>query len=194
MIVPAGEPGVLSVALTGPTDGSTVPMIVRNNTATAIQGVEVSGIARDSSGGLIATGASQGFIPNLVEPGQWSIGYVYFDYDALTGDETFEFTATGAEPFDEFIGTVTLIVTEAVVQPDGGGSRIVGIVQNNTAADATLAQVYVACFEGPFLLGVHSGFADGDPAAAGGTSGFTVSTYGDAACHAAALASEGYDL
>jgi hypothetical protein len=49
-------------------------MIVRNNTTDTLHGLEVIGVARDSAGTLVASGASQGFEPALSNPasGRWA--------------------------------------------------------------------------------------------------------------------------
>jgi peptidoglycan hydrolase-like protein with peptidoglycan-binding domain len=194
VVVPPGEPGQLSVALTGSDDGSSVPMIVRNNTDAPLSSVDVTGVARDASGNLVATGASQGFAPDRLEPGDWGIGYVYFDIDALSGDETFEFTAVG-EPSDEsFIDRVPLTITEAAVQPGDFSDRVAGIATNDTAEAATLGEIYVACFDGGVLVGVATGFTDVDEVPPGGIAPFTVDLYDFESCPSMALAGGGWSL
>jgi hypothetical protein len=187
IIVPPGTPGEVSVAVTAPpspaSDNSTVPMIVRNNTTNVVSGIEVTGGARDAAGTLTASGSSQGFLPGTLEPGDWAIGFVFFDIDALTGDETFDFSVSFDDgPAGALVGRIDLPITEATLQ----GDRVVGVVRNESTSPGTLAQVYVACFNAGTLNEVYLGFVDGFEVPPGGSSPFTVDLFGPCEVFAAA--------
>jgi hypothetical protein len=59
--------------------GTSVPIVFRNNTSTAIAHVDVSAAAKDPTGKIVASGASQGTDPATVQPGQRAFAYIYFD-------------------------------------------------------------------------------------------------------------------
>jgi hypothetical protein len=169
-------------------------MIVRNNTADTLYNLEVTGVARDAAGTLAASGSSQGFEPVVVEPGEWAMGYVYFDIDVLTGNETFEWqTQFDTDP--GFIGELELTVSEAELTAGDYGQQVVGIATNNNTEPVTGPNsVAVACFDGPNLLGVESGYTDGEDIPAGGFSPFTVDLYDNETCPAMAVAASGYNF
>ena len=91
-----GEPGKLSVILSGKYTGYSIPIIVRNNTPNDITRIKVAATAYAPDGKLIATGGSQKFNPNLVRPGEISMGYVYFGSDVnLPEDAKIEYDVSG---------------------------------------------------------------------------------------------------
>jgi hypothetical protein len=191
VVVPAGDAGTVSVVLTGPDDGSSVPMIVRNNTADTLYNLEVTGIARDAAGTLAATGSSQGFEPVAVGPGEWAMGYVYFE--ALTGGETYEWQ-TQFDTEAGFIGQLDLTISEAELTSGEFNQQVVGIATNENADPVSSGSVFVSCFDGANLLGVTQGYTDGDEIAAGGFGPFTVDLYDVETCPAMAIAASGYNL
>ena len=193
--IPDGEEGALSVVAIGVADeaSGTVPVVVRNRTDTVLAGVEVSGTARDGAGKLMGSGSSQGFAPELVNPGEWAFGYVYIDGVKAAKDTAFDFTATGNEP-DEFLGSVDVEIVEVELTKGSYGDNLVGIVSNPTEEEVTgPIDVSVACFDKTgTLVSTHSGFADSDPLAAGGTSSFSIDLFDDT-CENWAMGSSGYD-
>lgn len=169
-------------------------MIVRNNTSDTLYRLEAVGIARDTAGTLVASGSSQGFEPTILKPGEWAMGYVYFDIDALSGDETFEWQ-TQSDTAPGFLGTLELTISEAELTSGDFGQQVVGIVNNdNTESVTGPNSVYVGCFDGPNLLGVDTGFTDGDEIRPGGFSPFTVDLYSVEACPALAIAASGFNF
>lgn len=196
--VPAGDAGKLSVVYIGKpagSMGSTVPVLIRNNTAEALDGLEVNGTARAADGTLAGSGSSQGFEPAVLQPGEWAMGYVYFSSD-LASDATVEATATGREGSGGGIfSTVHLKVNEFNVQPGKFNSTtFVGILANPGAEEASdPISVYVGCFDAQSnLLEVFSGHANG-AAPAGGTASFSVDAYEAPACAAYAVAASGWN-
>ena len=182
--IPAGEPGKLSVVQLGPPSGSlgsSVPVVVRNNTKDELERVEVNATARDGAGTIIGSGSSQNFEPETLGAGQWGFGYIYFD-TAIAADAAIEATASGSEPssisnpFDKF----PMKVNELQVQQDQySGPTYLGTVTNPSTTENAEdpISVQVGCFDAESKIqAVHNGFADGT-APPGGTASFSVSSY-----------------
>jgi hypothetical protein len=196
--VPDGEPGKLSVVFTGAPSGdmgSTVPVIVRNNTDKPVGQIEINGTARAADGSLAGSGSSQGFQPGVLKPGEWGFGYVYFS-SVIPADSTLEITARGdnvssaSDPFSE----LQLTVNEMNLNPgEYGSATYVGIVSNPDKTDSvSSAEIYIGCFDAASaLLEVFSGYTDGE-AVPGGTASFAVDTYEAPACAATATGASGY--
>lgn len=193
--VPAGEPGAVGVVMQGPSDGSSVPLVVRNNSTDTLYNFQVEGLARDAAGALVASGSSLGFQPALVEPGDWAMGSVYFDYDVLSGDEQFQFQWS-ADTDPGFLSNVDVTVSEATINAGSFGLQAVGVVINETAEEvAGPIGVTMACFDDAGqLLSVEDGFTEGDALQAGGFSSFSIDVFDADACPNAALAASGYDF
>ena len=174
--IPPGEPGVISIVLVGPpTDLGQLPVVVRNNTAEAVGSVEVNVIARDSAGGLVATGSDSGFWPAPLQPGQWAFGLLTFDAYRLAGGEQFEFT-TASRGVEYALGNAYTVV-EAAIQPGTGGeTRVIGILQNDSDETSGMGRLLIACFEGPLLTGIIDTFPDS--IGPGSTGGFTATAEG----------------
>jgi len=194
--VPDGDPGELSIVVVGtPQSGNdSVPVIVRNRTSETLANIEVTGTARDAAGSLIGSGSSQGFAPDLVLPGEWAVGYVYFDSGKLKVDTEYDLTATGSEP-DEFMSAVDVEVVEVSQTTGQFGDQLVGIVENPTDAEVGgPIDVMVACFdEAGELLHTTSDFVEGDSLPPRGTSSFSVDLFDDP-CENWAVGSSGYNF
>lgn len=178
--LPPGEIGKVSVIAFGKMQGTILPIILRNNTATYVTRIEVSGIARGGDGGMLATGGDQGIDPNLVQPGEVAFGYVYFGDVTLPEGTTFEFQ-TEFEPagssFEEFENTRDLEVTEVSLVEN----RIVGLMRNQYAEVVTgPIGVAAMCFDAAGqLLGHHNSYTDQDTVAAGATVAYQIDLYDD---------------
>jgi hypothetical protein len=198
--VPPGDPGKLSVVFTGVPSGdsgSTVPVIVRNNTDKAVENIEVNGTARAADGSLAGSGSSQEFEPAILQPGEWGFGYVYFD-STVPADATIETTARGDNPSsgDPF-QTIQLKVNELNLNPgEYGSASYIGIVAN-TDSDETATDpvgVTIGCFDAESkLLDVFTGYTDGE-VVAGGTASFSVEVYDAPACASVAVGSSAFNF
>ena len=126
--LPEGGPGAPSVVAVGPYTGSSLPVVLRNNTAEDVVRMSVSAVAYDADGNMLGSGGDQGFNPNLVRPGEITLGYVYFEGIDLPDDATFEFEVT-AKPASEaeFENIRDLEVAEQTFVDD----RVVGELQNS---------------------------------------------------------------
>ena len=194
--IPEGEDGALSVVITGEADAAsgTVPVVVRNMTASPLAGIEVSGTARDGAGELMGSGSSQGFAPELVNPGEWAFGYVFIDGVKAAKDTEFDFTATGNEP-DEFLGSVDVEIVEVALTKGSFGDNLTGILKNPTDEEVSgPIDVAAVCFDKSGALNsTQSGFADSDSLAPGGTSSFSVDLFEDP-CEFFAMGASGYSF
>lgn len=194
--IPDGEDGQLSVVLIGQADpaSGTVPVVIRNMTATPLTNLEVSGTARDGAGSLMGSGSSQGFAPELLNPGEWAFGYVYIDGLKDPKDTEFDFTATGSDP-DEFLSSVDVEIVEVAQTKGSFGDNLTGVLQNPTDQEVSgPIDVSAACFDNSgALVSTQSGFADSDSMAPGGTSSFSVDLFDDT-CEIFAMGASGYDF
>jgi len=198
--IPDGDPGKLSVVSVGRPwgeYGSSVGVVVRNNTSTALTNIEVNGTARNADGALAGSGSSQGFEPAVLKPGEWGFGYIYFD-TTLPADARVEATARGDEySDDDLFSRVMVVPVEVNTVPGDFGSRsYVGIVSNpgdsDTATDPV--GVEIACFDADSnLLQTFSGHADGE-VVPGGTASFSVEAYDAPECAAIVVGASGYDF
>jgi len=195
--VPDGPPGELSVVVVGRSDGTgsgTVPVVIRNRTSTTLYSPEANGTARAPDGTLAGSGSSQGFAPSTLQPGEWAVGYLYFD-STVPADATFDVTATASDDA-EFIGSVDVRPVEINVASSEFGSQIIGIVENPTDEPVEgPIDVLVACFDdtGTTPVSIHSGFTDGDQIPPGGTASFSVDLFDDA-CANFVVGGSGYDF
>ena len=154
---------------------------------------EVSGTARDGAGKLMGSGSSQGFAPELVNPGEWAFGYVFIDGVKAAKDTEFDFTATGNEP-DDFLSSVDVEIVEVAQTKGNFGDSLTGILKNPTDEKVSgPVDVSAACFDkSGSLISTQSGFADSDSLAPGGTSSFSIDLFDDP-CEFFAMGSSGYN-
>lgn len=197
VVVPPGEAGKLDVVFTGkpPADpmlGSSVPVVVANNTSDTLERIEITGTARAADGSLAGSGTSQGFQPARLAPGEWGISYVYFD-TTIPADATIETTTTGEKAEGPgALDSVPLKVNELNFKADEYGGNYIGIVANEAKKTISTASLYLGCFDAASnLLDVEMGSTDGD-VPAGGTASFSMSAPGDTPCAAVAVGASGY--
>jgi hypothetical protein len=196
--IPAGEPGKLSVVLTGPPTGSfgsSVPVIVRNNEDEALTDIQVTGTAREANGVLAGSGSSQGFKPFTVQPGEWAMGYVYFSSE-IPADAALDLTATGSKRSGalRILENVDLPVVEAnLVQGQFGTAEVAGIASNPSTKILDVgASVILTCFVDGKPISAEIGSTAGAASiAAGGTAPFSVSLY-EQDCPVYAIGASGY--
>ena len=170
--LPAGELGVSSVVAVGASTGSSLPVVLRNNTVEDVIRMTVSAVARDANGNMLGTGGDQGFKPNLVRPGEVTLGYVYFGFD-LPADATFEFEVD-AQPAGE--ARYENIRDLDVMEQSFIADRIVGMLYNSHDEHVSgPVGVYAMCFddEGVLLRHYHA-YTDKEEAAPGDSVPFQV--------------------
>jgi hypothetical protein len=187
--LPGGEMGLIAVVAVGPYDGNTLPIVVRNNTRDDVIRVAISAVARDKSGNMLGSGGDQGFNPNLVRPGEITLGYVYFGGIDLPDDATFEFETSADLASDaRFENIRDLDVVEQSFVED----RIVGMLQNSHDEHVSgPIEAMAFCFspEGT-LLDFYRNYTDKDEAGPGKTVPFQVDVRGD--CPVFLIAANGY--
>lgn len=193
--VPAGEPDALGIALTGEYESNSgvLPVIVRNNTGETKHELGVSAMARDSGGDLAGSGSDQGLNPNVLQPGEWAFGYVFFGSD-MPSDTSYEFTIDSSDAPSQFGGAVDLVPVESNSTEGTLGAQIIGVLSN--ATDETVSGplgVSVACFDtnGTSLLDVKISFAEASELAPDGTTSFSVNLF-DGDCANYAIGASGY--
>jgi hypothetical protein len=170
--LPEGAPGKVVVVATGDYNGSTIPIVARNNTSQVMTGIRVTGTATNQKGDLLATGADQGLYPNVVRPGEIAIGYVYFN-DKRFASARFHLNAKGTpQAQDDLDWAADLDVTQAAHR----GGSIVGYLKNNLKTNVSgPIQVYVLCFSSAGRLqSQYQNFTDQDTAAPGESIPFMV--------------------
>jgi hypothetical protein len=179
--LPDGDDG-LSLILSGKLDRSgSVPVIVRNNTEEALIRIAVQGTAK-SSGKLVGTGADQGLHPNLVMPGEFAFGYVYFESTKFPANTKYAFTVN-AESADEasFETILDVVVTRAELVPGNFGDNVVGFVRNPYDTDVGgPIDVSLICMNDSGELTGHEGsFTNKDGAAPGEKLSFRIDVFED---------------
>ena len=186
-----GEAGKISVVAVGKYDGNVLPVIIRNNTASAVIRVKLSAIANDKDGKMLASGGDQGFKPNLVKPGEITMGYAYFDAAKLPEDAKFVFE-TSAEDSEGDFATYENIRDLEVVDVSQVSNRAVGKFRNQYDKEVKGPIAVVAyCFNDKNeLLGEFSTFTDKDKAAPGDTIPFQIDM--NKACPIFLIAGSGY--
>lgn len=186
--LPVGDPGAVSVVTVAAALDRTgsLPLVVRNNTTKSVGAIDVTGIARDSSGGLAASGSSQGFKPVVVAPGEIAYGYIYFG-DGVPADATFELSVS-ADPVDEYF--MPVLITELSANTD----QIVGILTNDTGTHVSgPIGVDAICFEssGNTIVSTQGSYAEQDDLAPGATGSFSIDLFGDP-CPRGLISASGY--
>lgn len=184
-----GEPGAPSVVAVGLYTGSSLPVVLRNNTLRDVVRMSVSAVAHDADDNMLGSGGDQGFKPNLVGPGEITLGYVYFGGIDLPDDATFEFEVT-AKPASEaeFENIRDLEVIEQAFVDD----RIVGRLQNSYEEEVSgPIGVFVACFDAEgALLDYYRSYTDKEEAEPGDTVPFQVAVRGS--CPVFLVAASGF--
>ncbi len=192
-VLPPGNAGELAVVSSGSYDGTSLPLLLRNNTNEALVRVTVAVSVHDASGALLAVGEANDLTPSRVEPGAYVFGNAYFDFATFPSDVTYDFQASGKSAESaSFIGIYDLTIQESSYL----GDRIVGTAINNL--DVTLRGpfgVEAACFgtDGS-LLGIASDFAAADVADPGAQVPFQVTLYNVASCDIYLIGSSGYNF
>jgi hypothetical protein len=185
-----GEVTVAAIAAVD--DSGSFPMIIHNGTDQPISRVEVSGAAVDADGATVSSGSSQGFEPNVIEPGGIAIGYVYAGYDLPANITLEQINVDYTTGLGSFENIFAVDVTEVSVSPQ----RVTGTISNPHDVEVSgPISVGMACLDDSgTLIAVAGSFADRDGIEAGGTSTFTIDFYGsEMNCAGVILGSSGYE-
>jgi hypothetical protein len=196
-VVPIGPPRNFGIVFIGTpvvnSGGTTVPVVVVNNTGGTINDIDVSGPA-DVNGAVVASGDSQGFYPTNVVNGGASFGYVFFQSQVPAGAVFNGLTARantrGASTYfldGQVSGTSQ--TTDSLGDPS-----IVGTVSNPNSIPMTGPTTStVLCFDSAgTLLGVQEGFISGDGALAPGMTGSFQDTLYGISCPTYLVGSTGF--
>lgn len=155
-----GIPGKVSVVASGTYDNY-LPVVVKNNTKTAVADVSLSGVARSGTGKLLATGEDQGVQPEVVPPGGLAIGYVYFHGTKLPDGARFLIDVSSTPSSKVQFQTKIDVPIRTLRYVSG---RVVGIAYNSMSKKVTgPLSVYAACLNAANrLVAFESGYADKD--------------------------------
>lgn len=189
-LLPAGDSELVEVIVVGLPVRADVPIAVRNNTGEDVVLKGVFGIARDSSGTLIASSDISSFSPYILPAGQVAIGSLYFGTTDLPRGVTVEFDPD-AEPLEDArVTRQDLEIVEAAQQPDG----IVGLARNGTDAQLSgpFRVVGVCVDQSGAIQGYYGAYAAKDSLAPGETTAFDATFYGTGPCDAFLIGSSGY--
>lgn len=180
------------MVLVGTYDGSSLPIVVRNNTADDLTSVSVSATVHSTDGKLIAAGGDQGFAPFLVRAGSYTLGHIYFDGADLPADASFDFKVKSDKSGTGKFSKLDLEISEANFL----GDRVVGILLNGHDGKVTGPMgVTVVCLDSAgAVLGDYSGYTDANEAAPGEAVPFQVSFYGGVDCTNFVVAANGYNF
>jgi hypothetical protein len=164
---PAGSRGRLDVVSVGPLSTSVIgdsmlPVALRNNTGAAVAHIDLSAVARDRTGNLVATGTSLDVDPAQLAPGELGLSSIYFQIGTTPPpkDSTYSFSVETDPADTSSYNTSTVKVTEA----NRSGSTIVGTGINTTGQSLTGPYgVSVYCFDAAnHLMSAAGSYADQD--------------------------------
>jgi len=148
---PAGPAGQVSVVYQAPISpqqggGTSVPIVLDNNSSKAVAHVNISATAKDATGKIVGSGSSQGTAPSVIQPGEWTLAYIFFgSAPDLSSSDTLSFTVNTTPADTSPYNTAAIQVTQANLS----GSAITGGVQNTTGHEVTgPIAVDVYCFDG----------------------------------------------
>lgn len=189
----AGKPGRLSVVAqaTHLDSSGSLPIVIRNNTPDVIVRPKAAASIRGSDGKLIASGEDQGFHPNVVRPGEITIGYVYFENGKLPPGSTVEFQLDGTpQDQDEYENIRDVVISEV----NFTGRSFVGKLRNPYQERVTgPTDVEVTCFNSSGVpIAQYSDFAAPENLPVGGTSSFSISLYDAPSCPIYILGASGF--
>lgn len=146
---PAGPAGKVSVVYQAPISpqqyGTTVPIVLANNSSKAVAHVDISGTAKNAAGKIVGSGASQGTFPSVIKPGQWALAFIFFESgNELDPSDTMSFRVNTSPADTSSYNTAAVQVTQANMS----SGSITGGVQNTTGHAVTgPVSVDVYCFD-----------------------------------------------
>lgn len=145
-LIPQGNPGELSVVISGPYDGSSFPFIVRNNTGNDVHDLSATATVRNSAGQLIGSGDDLGITPNVVPAGGIAMGYIYFGSVDYGPDARFSVSVTASGAANWKYENERDLVFDEANSIDG---RIVGAMSNGyTQTVEEIFSFELTCFDG----------------------------------------------
>lgn len=186
--LPPGEPDKIAViAKADKVENDILPVVVRNNTRETVIRIQIAANVRDGSGKLIASGEDQGFSPNMVNPGEIALGYVYFGIGSkLSSGDQLELIARAtplSEAQFENIRDIEITELNKVAQRAYGQDsfKIVGSVLNSQNETVTgPIGIDGMCFDnGGKPLSHVSAFAQPDTLQPSGISTFSIDLFKD---------------
>jgi hypothetical protein len=193
---PTGQRGQLTVVAQGPLDGERVPVVIRNNTKSAVTEVEVQGAARDANGTLVGSGSSQGVEPATITAGDLGIGYVYFEGGPVGASFTFTASAKPSKgSAADFHASAQITEHNLIIPLDPSDERqVVGSVLNPLPVALTgPIEVMVVCTDAHGTPTFEEdSFAEADTLPPGGTTTFSVGWY-DHDCANYLVGASGYN-
>ena len=183
-LLPLGRAGVVDVIAVGVPVEWFVPIVLRNNTDEAQVLSGVRGTAHDTTGALLATGATLSLIsPSVVPAGQVAIADVYFSgVDYPPPDAVLAF-----EPETEPLATATVFLQDLeIVEATWEDQSITGVVRNSTAEPLMgTVNVLGICFNATgAITGSFITYADKNDLDPGETASFKADLEGTGPCEA----------
>lgn len=184
-------PGQVTIAASGPTDGSSIPVIVHNGLEVAVTGVDITGDIFDDGGRAAARGHAQPLVPPVVPPGGTALARIYAGRDLLLDDAVLIDPAityaTGDDaPNSRLALPITALETEA-------GQATVTISNPHDVPARPPITVMVACVgtDGD-ITGMLTGTIDGEELAPGATVTLTLTGSDAPACGGVLAGAGGY--
>lgn len=144
-LIPAGEPGEVSVVAIGtlsPYGG--IPFVIRNNTDQNLRDVTASVTARDPAGNLLGVANVLTIRPSYIRAGGLGIGLVPFGGISLPPDAVFDIELQPKRADQvSLVFFHDLDIAEASLFED----RIVGVIENKTDQTLTGPTIISMCFD-----------------------------------------------
>lgn len=195
--LPVGTDGELSVAAMGTAgkEDASIPVLVQNLSDEPVSNLRVSGRGVDADGNVVGSGSSQGFEPNVVEPGDYAIGYVYIDTNDLylpKGTTVEDVSIDSTPGLSDSENRVAVDVED--VEQLANGAITGDLVNPHDITVSGPIGVAALCIGPKGDLTHLSDYADREELAAGSSSTFTLTTYGSKPeCNVTLIGASGYE-
>lgn len=184
-------PGQVTIAASGPTDGSSIPVLVHNGLEVAVAGVDITGDIFDDGGRTITRGHAQPLVPPVVPPGGTALARIYAGHNRLLDDAVLIDPAityaTGDDPPNSRLALpITTLET-------GAGQATVTISNPHDVPARPPITVMVACVgtDGD-ITGMLTGTIDGEELAPGATVTLTLTRSDAPTCNGVLAGAGGY--
>lgn len=139
--LPVAAEGETEVVLVTYGTGTNAGILIHNATDQAVGVDDVTGIVRDSDGGLFAVVDRSILAPYELQPGEYGLGLVNFDKDISPTNEV-ELQVKTEVPGSSWSTNVDVPVSEVSVDTDS----VVGVIENDTNSEVSSLTAVVGIF------------------------------------------------
>lgn len=184
-------PGQVAVVASGPTDGSSIPVVVHNGLEVAVTGVDITGDILDDGGRTVTRGHAQPLIPAVIPPDGTALARIYAGRDRLLEDAILIDPAITYVTDDDHPNS-RLALRIAALEVETG--QVTATIANPHDVPARPPiTVMVACVDADGeLSGMLTGTIDGEELAPGATATLTLTGRDAPVCSGQLAGAAGY--